>query len=322
MVTRNDVAARAGVSSAVVSYVLNDGPRPVSASARERVLAAIDELGYRRNNIARSMRTRSTNSIGLVLPEITLEYFSVMTQRITEIARARGLSVIVATSNGDIDVEREHLIDLAARQVDGVILMSVDPSTDLAWAGDLGMPVLIVDRPIVAVDSTAAATEHLLAIGRRRLARLSPSADTMMSRRRDTGWERALRKHGIDPADARVERVAPSEQAGYDAARRMLEVSDRPDGVVIESPLHAIALLRAAADLSVQIPTELAVVALEFGRSAEYSIPRLTSVDSPLDQIAESAVEAISRASRDERILSLDGTEFTLTVRESSDSIV
>ncbi|MFF2487293.1 LacI family DNA-binding transcriptional regulator [Microbacterium sp. NPDC058062] len=320
MVTRNDVARAAGVSTAVVSYVLNDGPRPVSTAARARVLAAIEELGYRPDSVARSMRTRTTNSIGFVLPEIRLEYFSVMTQRITEIARARGLSVIVATSNGDVDVEREHLTDLAGRRVDGVILMSVDPAQDLTWAADLAMPILLVDRPIVAVEGTAAATEHLIASGRRRIARLSADAEGQMTRRRDRGWERVLRERGIAPADATLLRVDGSESAGYETARDLLTSPRRPDGVVIDSPLHAAAFLRAAADLDVRVPSEIAVVAIEFGRAAEYTVPRLTSVDSPLDQIAERAVDAITSASRDDRVLTLDGTEFTLTPRESSAS--
>ncbi|WP_109212147.1 MULTISPECIES: LacI family DNA-binding transcriptional regulator [Microbacterium] len=318
MVTRNDVARAAGVSSAVVSYVLNDGPRPVSAAARARVLAAIDELGYRRNNIARFMRTRTTNSIGFVLPEIALAYFSVMTQRITEIAYARGLSVIVATSNGDVDVEREHLTDLASRQVDGVVLMSVNPAQDLAWAGDLGMPVLVVDRPVVAIESTVAAVEHLLAVGCRRLARLSADEEALTTRRRDKGWNQALAAHDTDPAQAPVVRVAGAESAAYDAARELLSTPDRPDGVVVDSPVHAAPILRAAADLGLSIPDDVAVVALEFGRAAEYTVPRLTSVDSPLEDIALRAVEIITAASPDERLLTLDGTDFTLVAREST----
>lgn len=316
MVTRNDVARAAGVSSAVVSYVLNDGPRPVSAAARARVLAAIEELGYRRNSIARFMRTRTTNSIGFVLPEISLSYFSLMTHRITEIAGARGLSVIVATSNGDVAVEREHLFDLASRQVDGVILMSVNPARDLNWAGDLGIPVLLVDRPVVAVESMAAAASHLLAAGCRRIARLASGRGA--AHRRDAGWERALSEHDVDPDRAIVVRAAASESEGYEAARRLLTAREIPDGVVIESPHHAMAFLRAAADLGQRIPEDVAVVAIEFGPSADYTVPRLTSVDSPIDEIAERSVAAITAASHDDRLLSLDGTSFTLTRRESS----
>lgn len=317
MVTRNDVARRAGVSSAVVSYVLNDGPRPVSAGARERVLAAIDELGYRPNTIARSMRTRTTNSIGFVLPEIALSYFSTMTQRITEVAHARGRSLIVATSNGDLALEREHLVDLAGRQVDGIILMSVDPA-QVAWAADLGVPVLVVDRPIVAIESAVAATEHLLDRGCRRLGRLAGPAASLLAQRRDEGWSRALEAHDIDPASTIVVRADAAESAGYAAAREVLAREDRPDGILVDWPLHAAALLRAAADLGVAIPADVAVVAIEFGEAAEFTVPRLTSVDSPLDAVAENAVEAITAASPTDRLLSLDGTDFALIPREST----
>lgn len=317
MVTRNDVARAAGVSSAVVSYVLNDGPRGVSAGARERVLAAIDELGYRRNSVARSMRTRKTNSIGFVLPEIAVSYFSVMTHRIAEIARSRGLSLIVATSNGDIDVEREHLVELAGRQVDGIILMSVDPSRDLSWTGDLGMPVLLVDRPQVAAEASEAATRHLLDHGCRRIARLTSLPGELFTRRRDIGWERALRAGGVDPATAVVAHAATSAAAGYTASRALLSGPEIPDGVVLDHPAHASAFLRAAADLDVAVPGDVAVVATEVGDSAEYSVPRLTSVDSPLDEIAERAVDTITASPSGARLLFLDGADFTLTERES-----
>ncbi len=319
VVTRNDVARAAGVSSAVVSYVLNDGPRPVSPATRERVLAAIDALGYRRNTVARSMRTRKTYSIGFVLPEITLSYFSAMTQRLSEIAHARGLSLIVATSNGRIDREREHLIELAGRQVDGIILMSVDPARDLRWTGDLGTPVLLVDRPQVAIDGTAAAVQHLVDRGRRRLGRLSGPADDILTRRRDAGWERALLANDIADGPSRVLRAEMTEAAGYAAARILLTGASLADGVVIDFAPHATGFLRAAADLGIAIPEAVAVVATEFGRGAEFTVPRLTSVDSPLSEIAERAVDAIAAASADDRLLAIHGTDFTLTARESSD---
>lgn len=317
-VTRNDVARVAGVSSAVVSYVLNNGPRPVSAAARQRVLAAIDELGYRRNNVARSMRTRTTESIGFVLPEISLTYFSVMTHRITEAARARHLSVAVATSNGSIDVEREHLAGLSARQVDGIILMSVDPEQDFSWADGLGVPILLVDRPVVAVEGMVTAAEHLLARGCRRLGRLCGREDEILTRRRDAGWTRALEAHRIAPTDTVVARAGRSEHEGYLAARQLLAAAERPDGVIVDYPPHAPALLRAAADLGISIPDHVAVVAIEYGPAAEFTVPRLTSVDSPLDEIAELAVEAIAAASPNDRLLPFGNSTFTLNVRESS----
>lgn len=316
-VTRKDVAQAAGVSPSVVSYVMNNGPRPVSTLNRERVLAAIEELGYRRNSVARAMRTRKTNSIGLVLPDISIAYFSAITQRITEIARTAGLSVIVATSNGSTDLEREHVTELAARQVDGVILMSVDPAQDLTWTADLGMPVLVVDRPVVAVKSTVAAVEHLLSHHPQRIARLAGPEHDLTTRRRDTGWAIVLAQHSIDPANVIVTRAELSAEAGYATAYALLANPVRPDGVLVDSPVHASAFLRAARDLKLDVPADVTVITCEYGKDAEFTVPRLTSVDSPLDQIASRAVQTITAASPDDRLLTLDGTEFSLTVRES-----
>jgi LacI family transcriptional regulator len=315
-VTRNDVARAAGVSSAVVSYVLNDGPRPVSAAARQRVLEAIDRLGYRRDIVARSMRMRTTQSIGLVLPDIALSYFAVMTQRITEVARERGLSVIVATSNGSVAIERDHLSELAGRRVDGVILMSVDPLQELSWAGEFGLPVLVVDRPVVAVESTAAATEHLLGHGAARLARISGPERISVTGRRDIGWFRSLALHGMESA-AELVRADQSGDEGYAASRRLLDRDDPPEAVVIDSPPHAAPFLRAAADLGISIPGELIVIAMEMGGAGRFLVPRLSSVDSPIDAIAEQAVDRLATAAPDDRLLALAGTAFTLHERES-----
>lgn len=316
MVTRNDVARAAGVSSAVVSYVMNNGPRTVAPSTRTRVLAAVEELGYRPNSLARSMRTRRTNSLGLILPEIAMSYFSVLTQRITEVARERGLSVVIATSNGNVDVEREHLIELAARQVDGVILLSLDPDRDIDWVQSLGMPVLLVDRPSVAVESTALATAHLLEHGCSRMARVSGPADRVLTRRRDRGWAAALRTGGLEPTPAI--RAEATEQAGYAAALEVLSIDSPPDGVVVDAPAHAAGFLRAAADLGLRVPTDVAVIVCEYGAPAEFTIPRLSSVDSPLAEIADQAVAAILAASPEDRLLRIaDAPGFVLHERES-----
>jgi len=315
MVTRNDVARAAGVSTAVVSYVINDGPRAVSPKMRSRVLAAIDELGYRPNTVARSMRTRRTNSIGFVLPDISMAYFSAMTQYITERARERGLSVMVATSSGDLGIEREHVMELAARQVDGIILMSVDPERDTDWATSLNVPVVVVDRPRVAADSTALAAEHLLAHGCRSVARVSEPETVLLTRRRDDGWSRTMAAHGITHAP--VVRAAAGERAGFEAASALLQAAERVDGVVIDDPAHATGFLRAAADLGIDVPGEVAVIACEYGRFADFTVPRLSSVDSPLEAIAARAVEAITAAASGDRQPTLDGPGFDLFERDS-----
>jgi LacI family transcriptional regulator len=316
-VTRNDVARAAGVSSAVVSYVLNDGPRPVSAAARKRVLDAIESLGYRRDNVARSLRTRTTESIGFVLPDITLSYFAVMTQQITQAAQQHGLTVVVATSNGSLDVERKHLTDLAGRRVDGVILMSVDPLQDLAWTQHIGLPVLMVDRPLAAIHIAEAATTHLVEHGLRRIARVGAATDHALARRRDEGWVRSLRSHGLPEDDRLVVHSATDSDGGYRAGIALLGGDDRPDGVVIDSAPQAVGFMRAAADLGVRVPEDIAVITCEYGSEAKFTVPRMSSVDSRIDAIAAHAVAAIRSAEPSDRLLTLSDDGFVLHPRES-----
>jgi len=316
-VTRNDVARVAGVSSAVVSYVVNNGPRPVSVDARKRVLDAIEQLGYRRDNVARSMRTRTTESIGLVLPDITLSYFAVMTQRITEAADRYGLTVMVATSNGSLTEERKHLTDLAGRRVNGVILMSVDPLQDLSWAREFGMPVLVVDRPLAAINIAAAATGHLVEHGLKRIARVAAPIEHALTSRRDAGWIKSLRDHGLSEDARLVVHADVTAEGGYRAATQLLREGDPPDGVVVDSAPQTVGFLRAAADLGVAIPRDISLVACEFGDDGEYTVPRVSSVDSPIDVIAKRAVESIRTAEPTDEIIELAGDEFVLHARES-----
>ncbi|WP_278235744.1 LacI family DNA-binding transcriptional regulator [Isoptericola sp. AK164] len=314
-VTRNDVARAAGVSSAVVSYVLNDGPRPVSAATRRKVLEAIDRLGYRRDNLARSMRTGKTDSIGLILPDIALSYFAVMTQRVTELARSRGLSVVIKTSNGRSEREREHVAELAARRVDGIVLMSVDPLDETRWAAEFELPVLIVDRPEVAIDGTALAARHLIEHGCRRLARIAAPTRYSITPRRDTGWNSALAEAGI--GSSTVLRADVSEDGGRTAGLELLAGAERPDGLLVDSGPQALGFLRAAADVGVRVPQDLAVVAAEVGEAGRFSIPRLSSVDSPIEEIAARAVDQIGSATRQDRILRLTDSTYALHERES-----
>ena len=263
------------------------------------------------------MRTRTTESIGFVLPDITLSYFAVMTQRITEAADRHGLTVMVATSNGSLEEERKHLTDLAGRRVDGVILMSVDPLQDLSWAQRLGIPVLVVDRPLAAIKIAAAATSHLVGHGLKRIARIAAPTEHALTSRRDAGWLQSLRHHGLSEDARLVVHTDVTPEGGYHAATQLLLGSGPPDGVVVDSAPQTVGFLRGAADLGVAIPRDIAVVACEFGGEGEYTLPRVSSVDSPIDTIAQQAVEAIRAADLTAGLITLTGDEFVLHARES-----
>jgi len=317
-VTRDDVARRAGVSPAVVSYVLNGGPRPVSPGLRQRVHAAIEELGYRRDGVARYLRTGKTHSLALVVPDISLPYFGVITQVLCELSIAHGYQMLTASTSWDPMQERAQLVGLAERRVDGIILMSVDPLQSFDEVSNLGIPVVLIDRPEVAVLGAQTATQHLLEHGRREIAYVGGPSGYVSSDRRVQGWRAALEQSDIEPREAMLGRepFAPPGMPGYALARTLLSRMDRPNGVVVESDPQAMGVLHACRDLSIRVPEDLAVVTLGGTRLAEFALPTLTSVEQPMEAIAGEALAAVLSAEAG-AIRRLDNQNFAIVLRES-----
>ena len=314
--TRDDVARRAGVSVAVVSYVINNGPRPVAAETRRRVLAAIEELGYRPDTVARHLRTGRSNAVGVVLPDISLPHFGEMTQVLSQLAADRGQQLIVASTEWDATTERKQLEFLAGRRVDGIVLMSVDPLRDFDWLAGLGTPVVVIDRPAAAVKGAQAATHHLLDHGHRRVGFVGGPAGLVANKRRREGWVAALRSRGLDVPDDLLLATGISRPGGYEAARQLLSRADPPTGVYVDSDVQAVGFLRAAADLGVPVPDGLAVVSGEGTSMAAFAIPSLTTLEIPRREIALEALDALSLDPKP-AVQRVNNSDFHLVLRQS-----
>ena len=315
-VTRNDVARLAGVSTAVVSYVVNDGPRPVSPATRERVLAAIAELGYRRDAIARNLRTGRTHSIGLVVPDIGLPYFGAITQQLVECAFEAGHQMLICTTSWLPEREHAQLAALAERRVDGVVLMSVDPLQDFSAVAALGIPTVVVDRPEFAVRGTYRATAHLVGHGHSRIAFVGGGRGWVVSRRRREGWAAALRDHDLPAPDELVLAAPCTRPGGYAAAAELLALKEPPTAVFAESDAQAVGILRCAHDHGLRVPDDLAVASGEGTELAEFAIPSLTTLHQPIERIARDAVAAVLAPGAG-TMRRLDNEEFELVRRES-----
>jgi LacI family transcriptional regulator len=138
-----------------------------------------------------------------------------------------------------------------------------------------------------------------------------------LTSRRDAGWLQSLRHHGLSEDARLVVHTDVTPEGGYRAATQLLREGDPPDGVVVDSAPQTVGFLRAAADLGVAIPRDISLVACEFGDDGEYTVPRVSSVDSPIELIATRAVEAIRTAQPEHGIIALTGDEFVLHARET-----
>jgi LacI family transcriptional regulator len=300
-VTRSDVARYAGVSTAVVSYVVNSGPRPVAEATAARVRDAIRVLGYRPNASARALRTGSTQMLGLVVPEIGNPLFAEMAVAVEQCAARHGHAVLLVNSESDPQLERTLIRSLTARQVDGIIISTVQHGNAVVDLSTLGVPVVLLNTfaaqdgvETVGVDAREGArigVEHLISHGHSRIGLIIGGAETEA---REWGWQDATRAAGL--SDGPIAREPFTRRGGYDGAMRLFGGSDRPTALFASSDMQAVGALRALGELGLRVPEDVAVLSFDGTDEAEYAAPRLTVVRQPVDEMAEEAVTRLVAA--------------------------
>lgn len=309
MVTRRDVARLAGTSEAVVSYVLNDGPRGVAPATKERVLAAIAQLGYRPNAVARSLRMQRTMTFGLVVPDNSNPFFAELARSIEDVGFEHGYTMLLGNAMDDDERETSYVRTLLDRQVDG--LMIVPSHGSGSWMAELArmsVPMLVLDRRLDLPDTTQVlvdgesgsyqATAHLLEHGRTRIGCIAGESGLNPTVDRVAGWRRALADAGVD-ADAMPLRHVPFGRAhGYQAGRGMLAERE-VDAVFVTCDEQAVGVLRAAADLGVRIPDDVAVFSFDGIEPDAYTVPSLSTMRQPFEEIGRTAVEWLVARVRD-----------------------
>ncbi len=313
-ITRSDVARYAGVSSAVVSYVVNGGPRPVAPATAARVREAIRVLGYRPNASARALRTGSTKLLGLVVPEIGNPLFAELALAIESAAAERGYAVLLTNSEGDVDTERRHVLNLTARQIDGLLLTPALSRPDLANLPLTGVPTVLLgtfeEMPgfvSVGVDAFAGAHDgvtHLIGHGHRTVALVIGGGRAPGDELRERGWLQATRDAGLP--DGPIAREPWSRAGGLAAARRLFGGGSPPSAVFVSSDLQAIGVLRGLHELGLRVPEDVAVLSFDGTEESEFTAPQLTVVRQPVQTMAADAID---------RVLAPDGRYHSVTHR-------
>lgn len=308
-VTRADVAAAAGTSTAVVSYVLNDGPRPVAAATRRRVLEAVERLGYRPNTLAAGLSARRTKLVGLVVPDLTLPFFAEITHRLADEARRRGLTLLTATSAWDAERELAAVEELVRLRVLGLCLA---PATGTPAAEDAlresATPTVLLSGdagalplPRVAADALGAgrvATAHLLGHGYDDVVCLTgPMGGTPVGPRVH-GWRAELDRAA--PGSARTLLTTGFDR--YSAERTAAEFlagADGPAAFMAATDELALGLLAAAARLGRRVPDDCAVVGCDGIPEGRLTTPPLTTVTQPVADLCAAALDVVLDADPD-----------------------
>lgn len=292
------MAAVAGTSTAVVSYVVNGGPRAVAPATRERVERAIDELGYRRNLLAGALSSGRADVVGLVVPDSSNLFFSELARSVEQVARERGLLTLLGNSGYSVSAERAYLQAFSDLRPHGLLVVSIAdtapvgvdcPHVHLYSAPDDG-------RLRVAVDDERAAAEavrHLLAHGATSVDCVSGPDGFGPTGLREQGWALALASAGLS-GEGRLHRTAFDRLAARPHLTQLLTGPARPRAVFATTDEHALALLDAAADLGLRVPDDLRIVSFDGVREALHGRTRLTTVQVPLTELATAALDALT----------------------------
>jgi len=303
-VTIRDVASAAGVSVATVSRVLN-GNGSVTGATRQSVQQAVARLAYVPDNAARSLSTRNTQCIGVLLPDLYGEFFSELIQGIDRAVRARGLHLILSCSHGDAADARAALDALRGR-VDGLLIMS--PHLDdriLSASLRASVPTVLMNThadvagfSTINVDNyggAGAMVRHLAGRGHRRIAHIAGPEDNVDAKGRLSGYLDALAelRRGVAP---QVLRGDFSEESGYRAGRQIISLSERPDAVFAANDMMAVGCLYALSEAGIAVPDEIALAGFDDVPIARFVSPPLTTVRVRISELGELALERLATA--------------------------
>jgi LacI family transcriptional regulator len=303
MVTRDDVARAAGVSTAVVSYVVNGGPRPVATMTAERVRRAIDDLGYRPNGIARALVTNRTYAMAFIVPDTSNSFFAMLSQLVEIAAFERGYTLLLGNTMEEPEREVDYVEAFRQRAVDGFIIApTVVPSSAIdSLADGPGRAVLIdrdgdrTDLSHVMVDNEAGgylATKHLIDHGHSRVAFLGGPLSVSNTRQRGRGWQRAMEEAGHSTEGLWIH-TDFSRLEAYQGTLDLLDRQTSPTAIFAAADEQALGVYRAARERGASIPDDIALVSFDSADTAPYLNPGLTAVSQPLEQMAEVAVQRL-----------------------------
>src|SRR6266852_3730126 len=301
-VTMQDIARDVGVSVVTVSKVLRNKGE-ISVATRQRVLRRATALNYQTNWIARSLVTRRTFTIGLLLPDFTHPFFAEIAKAVAETVRPHGYHVIISHFEENPQLEKNEAESLLARQVDGLILASAQSGAN-AFEQILKrkVPLVLIDRPIagvqasfVGVDNQAIgqlATTHLIERGCQRIAHLRGPGIGIATMRME-GYRRALIKHALTVCPRHVLEAGYQDQTGHEAMRRLLQTRPVPDGVFCYNDPVAIGAMRAISEAGLRVPEDIAVVGAGNVHYSDCLAVPLTTVDQGTFEIGKLAADLL-----------------------------
>ena len=301
MVTMDDVASRAGVSSSTVSHVLN-GTRKVSPATVLAVQRAIQELGYIPNTLARSLARSSTSTIGVAISALSNHYFSETVHAIETECAKHGYMMLFVDTHDDPEQELRVVTALHHRRVDGVLLAPSPGSRALAYLQANEVPTVLVDRMMsaqfdqVGVENTAstqALVTHLIEHGHRRIGFIAGRAGLGTTDERVAGYRAALLAAGLAFEPQLLVNGGSDSEPARQATAQLLALPVPPTAIMAGNNLMTLGAMHALRDAQMEVPGQMALVGFDDFDWADFFVPRLTLIAQPIKALGARAVHRL-----------------------------
>jgi len=331
-VTIKDIARELGVSPSTVSRSLKDHP-DISPATKAQVLELVEKLKYKPNAVALSLRSRKSNTIALVVPEIIHHFFSMVISGIEEVAQEEGYNVMIFQSNESHDREVAILQSLLSNQVDG-LLVSVAKGTrkfdHFREVMNEGLPLVFFDRAVEELESDRvlvddfngafSAVEHLILTGCKRIAHLAAPQHLQIGYQRKRGYISALEKHGMEVREDLMPKCDTQEEA-MEIMPRLMRMDHPPDAIFAVNDLTAASAIKVLKQMRFRIPEDVSVIGFTDGLVATVTDPALSSVSQHGHEMGRRAIDLLLKridALEEDRPAVTDVIPTELMIREST----
>jgi DNA-binding LacI/PurR family transcriptional regulator len=289
--TLKEVAELAGVSTATVSNVLNE-TKYVSDEVKKQVYSAMTTLNYVPNTLAKSLRVKETNLVGLMISDISNPFFSSVVRGIEDGLADNGYNVLLCNTDSNIKKEKEYLKVLLGKRVDGLIISSSGNSEEhYKELGNLGVPVIFLNRhpnllisDIVSTNNIKGAylaTEHLIRHGYKKIGIISGPQNISTGRDRLLGFKQAMNQYDIPVYENLIKEGDFNKKSGYDLMKEIVNEDVKPEALLICNNFMTLGAYRAIQDLGIRIPNDLAIVGYDDPDWASIANPPLTAIKQP-----------------------------------------
>ncbi|MDF2929839.1 LacI family DNA-binding transcriptional regulator [Anaerospora sp.] len=311
-VTINDVAARAGVSKTTVSHYLNGRYDSMSKETRENIAQVVEELGYRPNALARSLKQKKTHTIGAIVANILNPFSTSIIRGVEDYCNQHGFSLILCNADEDPVKEREYLEVLADKQVDGLIINTTGYNNDLIKNLNLHLPVVLIDRKVPEINTDTVTSDsrkgvqlmidHLIKLGRSEIAFFTmPYHEVSPRTERVLGYRQALASHGIACKPHLLVETVLDEAAVIRAVETVLASPEPPAAIFGANNLMTMAVVKALKKLNISIPRDIAVVGFDDWDWAELIDPPVTVVSQPTYAMGQEAATLLIKRLKSKR---------------------